>query len=362
VRKPDRRPTVPATALIPLRLFLGVTFVIAGFDKLLDPRFFDPTSPASIQAQMLAFSRVSPIGGLVAFGQPLAVPIGLGIAFAEIAAGLGALTGLAFKPAATLGAGLSLLFFLTASWATRPFYYGADLPFAAGWLTLALAGHGDIWVARRLLDWASGPPPPEARRGKRSPAADAPSVERRAVLQSGALAMLALLAASLAVPLRAAGIVTPDANGTGERAPNEATGGAGSSVGDSSGQPLRSTPVPSGGAVSGALKVASIATVAETGAASFTVPFTAPAPLPAGDPGVIVKLADGSYVAFDAVCTHAGCTVEWDQTDGVLVCPCHDAAFDPANGAAVLQGPANEPLPTIPIVVDPASGAIYLRA
>jgi len=114
--------------------------------------------------------------------------------------------------------------------------------------------------------------------------------------------------------------------------------------------------------VSGALKVASIATVAETGAASFTVPFTAPAPLPAGDPGVIVKLADGSYVAFDAVCTHAGCTVEWDQTDGVLVCPCHDAAFDPANGAAVLQGPANEPLPSIPIVVDPASGAIYLRA
>ena len=112
----------------------------------------------------------------------------------------------------------------------------------------------------------------------------------------------------------------------------------------------------------GALQIASIATVAETGASSFTVPFTAPAPLPAGDPGVVVKLADGSYVAFDAVCTHAGCTVEWDQADAVLICPCHDAAFDPANGAAVLQGPANEPLSSIPIVVDPASGEIYLRA
>ena len=99
---------------MPLRVFLGATFVIAGFDKLLDPRFVDPSSPSSIQAQMEAFTRTSPIGGLVQLGEPFAVLIGLAIAIAEIAAGLGALTGLAFRFAAALGGELSLLFFLTA--------------------------------------------------------------------------------------------------------------------------------------------------------------------------------------------------------------------------------------------------------
>ena len=48
-----------------------------------------------------------------------------------------------------------------------------------------------------------------------------------------------------------------------------------------------------------------------------------------------MKLSDGSIVAFDAVCTHAGCTVEWDPGYDLLVCPCHGAAFDPAHGAQV---------------------------
>jgi Rieske Fe-S protein len=90
------------------------------------------------------------------------------------------------------------------------------------------------------------------------------------------------------------------------------------------------------------------------------VPFNAPAPLPAGDPGVIVQLADGRFVAFDAICTHAGCTVEWDQPDSLLVCPCHQAAFDPAHAAAVVAGPAPSPLASIPITVNDAAGTISL--
>ena len=93
----------------------------------------------------------------------------------------------------------------------------------------------------------------------------------------------------------------------------------------------------------------------------FTVPFDAPAPLPAGDPAVIVKLADGSFVAFDAVCTHQGCTVEWDGQDGVLLCPCHGAAFDPAQHARVVQGPARRPLAAIPLHVDSSTGEILLK-
>jgi Rieske Fe-S protein len=35
--------------------------------------------------------------------------------------------------------------------------------------------------------------------------------------------------------------------------------------------------------------------------------------------------------------------------------------FDPANGAAVVDGPTNQPLAPIPLIVDPASGTISLR-
>jgi thiosulfate dehydrogenase [quinone] large subunit len=101
--------------------------------------------------------------------------------------------------------------------------------------------------------------------------------------------------------------------------------------------------------------------VQSRGAAAFTIPFNAPAPLPAGDPGIIVRLANGTFVAFDAVCPHAGCTIEWDSTDRVLLCPCHGAAFDPAHGAAVLQGPADQPLASLPIVVDTTTGRILLK-
>ena len=95
---------VPAAALLPLRFFFGITFLYAGLDKLIDPAFFDPASPGSIQAQMLAFERGSPLGALVALARPDAGAVGLSIAVAEVAIGIGALTGLAFRVAAAGGA------------------------------------------------------------------------------------------------------------------------------------------------------------------------------------------------------------------------------------------------------------------
>ena len=51
-------------ALLPLRIFLGVTFVYAGVDKLIDPAFLQASGPGSIGAQLEAFIRVSPIAPL----------------------------------------------------------------------------------------------------------------------------------------------------------------------------------------------------------------------------------------------------------------------------------------------------------
>ena len=320
-----RAAATPAAALLPLRFFLGATFLYAGLDKLLDPAFFDPSSPASIVAQLVAFARASPLSPLIRLAQPNALPIGLGIAVAEIAIGLGALSGLAFRAAAAAGAGLALLFWLSASWATHPYYYGADLPYAAGWLTLALAGHGGLLVPRRLL-------PPEPARA---------SPERRALLQAGLLAGLAVVVAALTAPVRLLGLET----------------GGPKTLPPPSPSPVGPVPTPPGGG----LRIASIERVQQRGSVAFMVPFDAPAPLPAGDPAVVVQLGDGVFVAYDAVCTHAACTVDWDATEGVLLCPCHGAAFDPRNKGAVLTGPADVPLVSLPIVVDAASGAIYLR-
>ena len=62
---------------------------------------------------------------------------------------------------------------------------------------------------------------------------------------------------------------------------------------------------------------------------------------------VLVHLESGDFVAYSAICTHRGCTVNY--RDGKLACPCHDSVFDPARAAAVKAGPA--PLPEIPIEV-----------
>jgi len=342
-----RAAPLSVVAFLPVRFFFGGTFLYAGFDKLLDARFFDPSSPASIQSQMAAFARSSPIGELVRLGEPAAALIGLLIAIAEIAIGLGALSGLAFRVAAVGGATLSILFWLTVSWSTHPYYLGSDLPYAVGWLALAMAGHGGLFVPGRVLA------------ADRAPAVEADaSPGRRAVLQTGLLAVLALTAASLAVPLRLAGLERTDETGAAEPS-DHPSGSPAVSAGGPSPSP-QSTAIASGPA--GGLSIATIAMVVRSGSAAFTVPFDAPSPLPAGDPGVVVRLSDGSFVAFDAVCTHAGCTVEWDAGDRLLFCPCHGAAFDPARGAAVVDGPTNQPLASLPITVDQASGRILLRA
>ena len=148
--------------LLPLRLFLGVTFLYAGLQKLANPDFFRSGSPISIHAQMVGASHTSPIGGLLGHLVGIAPAIGLVIALGEVAVGIGALLGLLTRVAATGGAVLAFSLFLAISFHTSPYFTGADIVFLFAWIPIALAGAAgapavDTWlVAQRTPATAGG--------------------------------------------------------------------------------------------------------------------------------------------------------------------------------------------------------------
>lgn len=63
-----------------------------------------------------------------------------------------------------------------------------------------------------------------------------------------------------------------------------------------------------------------------------------------GEKVAIYKDADGNITTLSAVCTHMGCTVEWNGAEKSWDCPCHGSRFD--SFGSVLSGPATLPLPT----------------
>ncbi len=95
-----------------------------------------------------------------------------------------------------------------------------------------------------------------------------------------------------------------------------------------------------GGQASGGQAIARASEVAPGSALTFRN---------SGQPAVLVHLQSGDFVAYSAVCTHQRCTVAYKN--GQLACPCHGSVFDAENGAEVVNGPAQLPLPEIPVEV-----------
>ncbi len=134
------RDTAARYALLPLRIFLGVTFVYAGLDKLTDSAFLKDSGAGSIGDMMRVVRDSSAIPALVDMALESPVGFGYAIAFGELAVGIGTLLGLLTRIAALGGALISLSLWLTVSWAAEPYYYGNDLPYLMAWIPLILAG------------------------------------------------------------------------------------------------------------------------------------------------------------------------------------------------------------------------------
>ncbi len=140
-------------ALLPLRLFLGLTFIYAGLDKLTDPAFFADTGSGSIGEMMRGVRDGSALPALVDLALKNPTGFGYAIAFGELAVGLGTLFGLFARLAALGGALISLSLWLTVSWQVHPYYLGNDLVYLMAWLPLLLAGASvlslDLLLAER---------------------------------------------------------------------------------------------------------------------------------------------------------------------------------------------------------------------
>lgn len=64
------------------------------------------------------------------------------------------------------------------------------------------------------------------------------------------------------------------------------------------------------------------------------------------DPAVLIRTMEGQYLAYSRKCAHLGCSVEFDQGQRCLVCPCHRGVYDSRTGYVVF-GPPPRPLDQI---------------
>jgi thiosulfate dehydrogenase [quinone] large subunit len=309
----------PGIALFPLRLFLGGTFVYAGIQKLSDAGFLDRDAPTYIGTQLDGFARGTPGGFLLEPALTHAAVAGVGVALLEILIGVLVLMGVLTRTAAAAGLVLNLVLFLTASWHTTPYFLGSDIVFVFAWLPFVLAGADGQPTVRALL----ARPPRPARRVLRLE----PALSRRALL-TRALGLAGLLTAVTAA-------ASALARGTYEPPPRPRLSSrrsdtrADASPGEADLGPARA--------------------LAPGDSLAYTDPGS-------GQEAILVRRPDGKLYALSALCTHAGCNVEFSRD--TLRCPCHNSTFDIRTGAPE-RGPARKPLATAQ--VEERGGRILAR-
>jgi thiosulfate dehydrogenase [quinone] large subunit len=284
--------------------------------KIADPGFLQPGASTYIGAQLQGFATHSPIGFLLEwFAIPAPQLAGIGVIAAELVIGALTLLGLATRLAATAGALLSFVLFLTASWTVQPYFLGSDSIYTVAWVTLVIVGDQGVLSVRRFF-FQSPARPLWADPGR-----------RRLLLQLGGAGVAVVWALAILPRTRGGSLASNPTPSTG---PAETPTVVASPTGT---------------------RIGTLADLQSRGSLTFTDPAS-------GDPAVAVALSGGSVVAFDAICTHAGCQVAYDSSQRLLTCPCHGAAFDPSHSAAVVAGPAPTPLASIKVVLG-ADGGVY---
>jgi thiosulfate dehydrogenase [quinone] large subunit len=331
----------PRAAMVVLRFAIGIAFLIAGAEKVADPAFIAASGQGSIGQALAGYAASgSPIAPLiVALGQPNPTLVGALMAGGETLIGLALLIGVATRVAAAAAAGVSVLLFFTAGWGVWPPYLSVHFAWFAASVALAIAGDGSLFTIRGLLDPDGAgrdttPPAPRVRRME-----EEIEIDRRNFL--GLIGTSATAIIGLAFLMRTRAIADLVANPSTVPAP---TPGIGSPSPSPSGS-LIDAPVAKGALIPGAKEMVPNSAIDFKG--------------DDGSANLIVRLPDGEYTSFGSTCTHMGCTTGYDAASGLILCPCHGAAFDPKAQAQVVAGPAPRPLPARVIEIDAQGNVIY---
>ncbi|CAB5057937.1 unannotated protein [freshwater metagenome] len=275
-----------------LRLWLGITFTYAGIDKALDGGFLNPEATTYIGKQLAGFAQQSPISPLLNKMVEHATLVGAGTMVGEIAIGLATLFGVLPFLAALAGAGLSASLWLSSSFHTTPYFLASDTAYLIMWLVFALSVMPRKRTVSRVLN-----------------------VDRRGAIGIGVVGVLSIAFASLgnffARPAKIASSTAKVVTKKGGSAPANAI----AAISDLN--------------VGSALQIK----------------------LASGDPGILIRTATDAVCAFSAVCTHEGCTVDYDTASKELICPCHGARFDPLQNGKAIAGPTRTPLTELPVAI-----------
>ena len=263
-----------------MRIWLGVTWMYAGFDKASDPGFLKAGSTTFIGTQLSAFSVNSPVGFIFSKLIENATQVGIFIMLAEFAIGAATLLWIAPTWAAFGGFAMSLTLWLASTWNVKPYFLASNSAYTILWLSYFLFLYGS------------------RRRSK-------VSLDRRGFIRGTTVAAIAIAGAGL-------GKIFPKSVAGASAGPKNIIKGA-----------------------------------------SFKVGQTHNFVSKAGTPAVLFRTKNGIF-AYSAVCTHQGCTVQFNSASSKLQCGCHGAVFDPANDAKVLGGPTNTPLAKIKVAVESA--------
>ncbi len=155
-----------------IRLWLGLTWIYAGWDKASDPGFLDRTGVTYIGRQLAGYASSSPLGFIFQRLVEHAFVLGIFVMIVEFTIGLATLLWVAPTLAAFAGFAMSLGLWTAATWHVKPYFLGSDSAYAVLWLGyfLTLVGR------RRRVDV---------------------SLDRRGAMRVGVLGAIALLATGL---------------------------------------------------------------------------------------------------------------------------------------------------------------------
>lgn len=75
-------------------------------------------------------------------------------------------------------------------------------------------------------------------------------------------------------------------------------------------------------------------------------------------PALLIHHKDGTMVCFDAICTHLGCTVQFQPEEARIFCACHGGQYDMHTGGNVAGPP---PKPLKPYIVEVHDENVIIR-